>query len=211
MHHSVTDLTGTQSHFLTVLEYRGSTGEGHEKAQTIWKVRCVCGKEYDVKREIITRGRVKSCGCVRKNRTHGMSTHPAYAVYRAMIDRCRLPTHQAWKNYGARGITVDPRWSTFEAFWRDMGPSYESGLDLDRIDNDGPYSPENCRWTTRRVNSRNRRNSRIIDTPWGEMTLAEASERSGIGASTLLARLSIGVTGASLFQKADPRNRFMTS
>lgn len=210
MHHSVKDLTGLVLDGSEVIRYAGSSG----KKSSLWEIRCKCGQMFTAVGSEFTRGNVRSCGCLRKeraHRTHGMSKHPAYAVWRSMMDRCRLPTHQAWKNYGGRGITVCPRWSEFQNFWEDMGPTYRKGLTLDRRDNEQGYTPENCHWVTFKENSRNRRSSRFIDTPWGRMTVSEASERSGVGNTTLLYRLGKGLTGNSLFVKPDSKNQFTTS
>jgi len=160
------DLTGQQFGLLTAVEV--SHSDGHKLH---WIFRCSCG-ELCVKvgtevKKSVRLGGVPNCGChtaalMRAHQgTHRMTRHPAYAVYRSMIDRCRLPTHQAWKNYGARGIRVCDRWAEgFENFWEDMGSAYEPGLTLDRTDNNGNYSPENCRWVTMAQQVRNRRNSR---------------------------------------------------
>ena len=97
-----------------------------------------------------------------------------------MKDRCRLPTHQAWANYGGRGVSVCSAWqASFEAFWADMGPTYAKGLTLDRLDNSGDYTPENCAWRTYTDQSNNRRTNRKLQTPWGEMTLSQAARRAG--------------------------------
>lgn len=126
-----------------------------------------------------------------------------------MCDRCRLPTHQAWHNYGARGIRVCDRWShSFENFWEDMGVGYVSGLTLDREDNNGDYCKENCRWVTSLTQGNNRRGNRRIHTPWGFFTVAEASRLSGIGATTLLYRLDHCTPIARLFDKPSLTNRF---
>lgn len=77
-----------------------------------------------------------------------------------MKRRCLDPNHPAYHNYGGRGITVCPEWvESFESFWETMGPTWKKGLDIDRIDNSSGYSPSNCHWATRPVNSRNKRTS----------------------------------------------------
>lgn len=189
-HHNFRDLTGLTFGALTALHPSHSTGK-----TWAWMYRCRCGAlttklGMDVTKEL-KRGGTPNCGCLtralvsQKNATHGMSKHPAYAVWRSMLDRCRLPTHQSWKNYGARGITVSPEWDTFEAFWADMGPTYRRGLDLDRRDNDLGYTRENCRWVSRRTNTMNKRNSLRVD-------VQELAKQLGISRSTLYYRLKRG-------------------
>jgi hypothetical protein len=148
----------------------------------MWLVRCDCGQTKLMRRSDFIKGRVKSCGCQRyaligqANSTHGMTKHPAYWVWRSMNDRCRLPTHQAWARYGGRGITVCPEWQTsFETFWRDMGPTYQPGLSIDRIDNDSGYSPENCAWKTSKEQNNNRRPPRKRSTTSSTQDLATGS------------------------------------
>lgn len=213
MHHRARDISNIRLHFLTAICYVGSNGK-----KSLWKIRCDCGKEIIMPASEFLKGKQKSCGCRSKEligeaqRTHGMSRHPAYRVWRSMIDRCRLPTHQAWKNYGGRGIRVCARWQEdFLNFWADMGPAYRKGLSLDRIDVDGNYAPENCRWVSDKDQGRNKRNNVLITTPWGVMTVAEASEQSGIGVTTLIYRIRNGCPEDLLFSRPDVTNRFMTS
>jgi hypothetical protein len=197
---------------LTVLHRVGNTAQGKAR----WKVRCECGKEKEVASHDLTRTMhpTRSCGCLmidrirESNTTHGMSEHPAFWVWRSMRDRCRLPTHQAWKNYGGRGIKVCPRWGNFESFWSDMGPTYSSGLTIDRIDNSKGYYRENCRWATYRQQASNKRGNRRIHTPWGYLTVSEASQKSGIGITTILYRLNHQCPIAELFSKPSFTNRF---
>lgn len=198
MHHRAKDLTGLTVGYLTVTRYEGSDGK-----KSLWAALCTCGRTVVLPgAELVKqsrRGVTASCGCMRratigsKRTKHGMSKHPAFAVWRSMIDRCRLPSHAAWKNYGGRGIAVCDRWAeSFTNFWADMGPSYQRGLTLERKDNSLGYSPENCAWSTHKAQANNTRHSRWLDTPAGRMTVAQASAHYGVGYTTLLYRLAAG-------------------
>ena len=215
------DYAGKSHEFLTIL--RLSEKSSHILGANLWDVQCVCGKIFQLETSKITailRGDKKtqrSCGCMRYNlikekvKTHGMSKHPLYGVYRSMVDRCRLPTHQAWQNYGGRGITVCERWSQgFEFFWEDMGITYQPGLDLDRIDNNAGYNKDNCRWVDRTTNCRNKRNSVYIETPKGERPLPQVVKEYGIGATTLLYRLNNGCPKERLLDPPKFSNRYST-
>lgn len=202
----VKDLTGHRVARLVAMEYLGNDGR-----RSLWRIRCDCGRDRVMVGSRFVKGEAKTCGLppctteVRsegrrgKNRTHGMSKHPSYAVWRAMLARCQSPKHPAWHNYGGRGITVCPRWATFEKFWEDMGPTYRPGLTIDRVDNGAGYAPGNCRWATRKQQSRNQRRNVYLDTPQGRMTAGEASERSGINLTTLLYRKSIDWPAEKMF------------
>lgn len=212
MHHRAKDITGLRVGYLTALRYHGSDGK-----KSLWVVRCDCGAEKlmpasEMKKQA-ARGIVASCGCKRREsistrRTqHGMSKHPAYAVWRSMCDRCRLPSHHAWHNYGARGITVCERWAaSFAAFWADMGPTYRPGLTLDRIDNSAGYSPENCRWATYEQQANNVRTNRMV----GDKTAAQLARELGVKRSTMYYRLAKGVPVERLGEAPDVSRRFTT-
>lgn len=83
-----------------------------------------------------------------------------YKVWKFMHERCRNPNCKAYPNYGGRGIRVCERWNSFAVFWGDMAAGYQSGLTLDRVNNDGNYEPGNCRWATWKVQIHNRRKPR---------------------------------------------------
>jgi hypothetical protein len=107
-------------------------------------------------------GMTKSCGCLRRENpshvTHGKRHTPTYEIWKSMKARCSNPRNKSYASYGGRGITFDPAWNSFETFLADMGEK-PSGLSLDRKDNDGPYSKANCRWTTGKVQCRNKRSN----------------------------------------------------
>ena len=142
---------------LTVLGSAGVNSHG----KLLWRVRCKCGNEAVKIASAVRCGRTRSCGCLaRKGRPgYGHKQHPLYATWCNIKARCNNPSHPAYKNYGARGITYAPEWESFPAFLAAVGEKPFSEATLDRIDNDQGYFAENVRWATRLTQ---RRNSRAI-------------------------------------------------
>jgi hypothetical protein len=105
-----------------------------------------------------------------------------------MLDRCRNPNCKAYADYGGRGISVCERWQKFENFEADMAPRPEGGL-LDREDNDGPYSPDNCRWATRKEQNSNRRNCIYVMHGEERVTLREYCRRNGLRYRPIVKRI----------------------
>lgn len=139
-------------------------------SRTDWQVVAVCDcGTVDVYylRNLMT-GMTTSCGCVQKERTsqasktHGMRKDPLYAIWNMMRARCRNPRNLAYARYGGRGIKVCQRWQTFENFFEDMGQRPSPQHSIDRIDNNGDYCPENCRWATRSEQGQNKRNNVLL-------------------------------------------------
>lgn len=200
MHNRAVDIAGMRVGYLVAVRYHGANGK-----KSLWEAKCDCGKVVilpatEMKKQL-KRGIIASCGCMRnatiakRKTTHGMSHHPAFAVWRSMLDRCRLPTHHAYSRYGGRGIRVCDEWQqAFENFWKDMGPTYQKGATLERRDNSKGYSPENCAWRTRRQQANNTRRNVVLRTPNGTMTAKEASYFYEIKYTTLLYRLNNGWT-----------------
>ncbi len=133
--------------------------------------RCNCGKKHDVM--VARLGKTHSCGCFRADSMtkHGVckADRKLYHTWYNMVDRCTNSNHDAYRNYGGRGVAVCPEWrdgaNAFLA-WA-LASGYARGLTLDRIDNDGPYCPENCRWVPMAEQSGNRR-GRVVYDAWGE-------------------------------------------
>lgn len=121
--------------------------------------------------------------------THRMTKHPIYRIWADMKSRCNNPKDTSWSNYGGRGIRVCDRWHKFEEFYKDMGPTYEEGLTIERNDNGGNYCKENCCWITKNQQKRNTRANRRIATPWGKIALVEAAERAGLSYKTVSGRV----------------------
>lgn len=124
-------------------------------------VQCDCGSDVKgVNFNSLVSGRLLSCGCARNGSsliTHNLSQSPIYKVWAGMKKRCDNPNTYKFVDYGGRGISYQESWANFESFYQDMGNQFEKGLELDRIDTNGNYTKENCRWVSRSVNCHNRR------------------------------------------------------
>lgn len=125
-------------------------------------------------------------------RTHGMSRTPENNIWRDMHARCKNPNRKEYKRYGGRGIAVCERWEEFENFLRDMGSRPTPLHTLERSDGDGNYCPENCRWATRKEQSRNTSRNRFFELDGRRVTLAELVEERGLSYGTVSKRLSRG-------------------
>lgn len=121
--------------------------------------------------------------------THGMSYSREYCVWRNMLKRCLDPSHKGWHNYGGKGVKVCDRWlHSFENFYEDVGPR-PKGYQLDRINSNGNYCPENCRWTDLVTQRRNSKNIRPITVDGETKLMHEWAATSGIKIQTIRARL----------------------
>lgn len=132
--------------------------------------------------------------CAGTTRTHGhagrAASSPEYEAWCGLKKRCFNPRTKAFADYGGRGITVCDRWrASFDAFLADMGPKPSPQHSIDRIDADGPYSPENCRWADRETQSKNKRNTVKVELAGASVVLADACKARGLNYQTVYTRI----------------------
>jgi transposase len=171
---------------------------------------CDCGKSgYMCPRTAIKR---RDCGCQagtkrrEKRKTHGRASERIYRTWNSMVSRCTNPKNSSYFRYGGRGISVCEKWRKFQGFYEDMGDKPYEGATLERIDNNGPYSKENCKWATMKEQCNNRRTNTIISINGKDHTLEQASIVLGLNRQTVSTRLSRGIPlDQALQEKSAPR------
>jgi hypothetical protein len=152
-------MTGEVFGRLTVISRADAPGT---EGNSYWNVRCSCGVEKAVQRSSLLTGATLSCGCLQRELVgeratkHNGSKTPEYLIWNSMRQRCDNPKNPAYHHYGGRGIRYQESWKSFKSFIEDVGLRPAPNLSLDRIDADGPYSKENCRWATRLQQNQNR-------------------------------------------------------
>lgn len=168
------------------LVVQGELGRSND-GRKIWACLCDCGQTTMVSTRNLNLGRTISCGCARAE--HGKSKTQVYKVWASMRERCSNPKQKNYAAYGGRGIKVDPRWERFEQFVADMGER-PKGHSLDRIDNDGDYSPENCRWTTQKEQVLNSSRPRWITVKGVTKHLSEWARDLKVPPATITNRIN---------------------
>lgn len=184
------ELVGQHYNRLVVVARADNAKAGQRR----WVCKCTCGNAVTVLGTQLKNGHTKSCGCLSRDRVtkHGMHKSTEYNIWGQMKQRCLNPRDDTYQRYGARGITVCARWrDSFENFLADMGPR-PKGMTLDRIDNNGPYTPENCRWADNTTQYRNRRQTVWIEFNGERLCRKDWAKRYSIDEATLAQRLSRG-------------------
>lgn len=192
------DLTGQRFGRLVVESFAYADKDRH----SMWNCKCDCGSKIVAKGSNLRGGRTQSCGCLHReivteqSRKHGKTNTRLHSIWQNMIDRTERKSNRQYKDYGGRGITVCKEWrDDFEAFYEwAMNHGYKDNLTIDRINNDRGYSPDNCRWSTRKQQGRNRRSNHLISYNGEIKTLTEWAEQLQVSCDLLRDRLKCGWT-----------------
>lgn len=187
------DLKGQRFGKLTVIERAENATNGRVQ----WRCVCDCGNQTVCRAFNLQSGHTRSCGCLHEEgtrTTHGMKRSRLYRTWESMKTRCNNPNAQRWDDYGGRGIEVCEEWrDSFEAFrdWA-LANGYRDDLTIERKDNDGPYSPENCRWATKEEQARNKRSNVFMTLNGKTMTITQWAKEIGIDRRTIAKRKKLG-------------------
>jgi hypothetical protein len=175
------DLTGQKFNRLTPIKYMNGSK---------WLCKCICGKEIVVISSNLINGNTKSCGCLKFKHGHSRRKKfsKTYITWVGIINRCTNPNHARYKDYGGRGIKICDRWMKFENFLADVG-EIPKNKEIDRINNNGGYSPDNFRLVDRQINARNRRNNIYITFNNETHLLLEWAKITDINYNTLYLRI----------------------
>jgi hypothetical protein len=188
------DITGERYGRLLVIMPIKKDGRG----EYFWICQCDCGNIKTISGNKLRSGNTRSCGCFREehrgdnNRTHGMANNRLYTIWLNMRSRCYNPKNISYRNYGGRGISVCNEWrGSFEKFmdWS-FYHGYNEALTIDRIDFNGNYSPQNCKWATKIEQANNKRNNHVINIDGEEKTISEWARIYGINCDTIERRIN---------------------
>jgi len=187
-HKNAKDIIGQRFGWLTVVGI--DEEKTSERDRIYWKCQCDCGKTSSSPTHQLNSGKTRSCGC---RQGHGMSRTRQYRTWVNIIKRCNNEHDTNYRYYGDRGITVCDKWLTFRGFWEDMQEGYDDTLSIERVDVEGNYEKENCRWATPYEQSINRRNTPFYVIDGERMCMPEISKKYSISLGTLGQRLRKGM------------------
>lgn len=186
---ALVDYTGKRFGKLIVM------GQGYNSQGTLVRVcLCDCGNTKETSLSQLQAGHTSSCGCL-KYTANRQGRTPAYRTWSNMVARCTKETREDYPYYGGRGITVCERWLCFANFLADMGQP-DAGMTLDRKDTNLGYFPDNCEWTTRKSQTRNRRVTKRLVVEGISKPVAEWAEITGVPYSSIIGRMGKGLEGS---------------
>lgn len=194
---AINDLVGRRYGRLVVISRAPNKGR-----RTAWNCRCDCGSVAVVGSGELHAGDVGSCGCLRRELArnckvgyiHGGHGTTEHKIWDGIKQRCLNPRAPAYRHYGGRGITICDRWLSFENFLADMGKRPSKDHSINRVDNNGPYSPENCIWATWLEQNNNHSKNRWLEHDGLKMTMAQWARRLGINYKTFKWYIYVGQT-----------------
>lgn len=229
----VNDLTGRRFGMLLVVK-QAPKDPSLKAREARWECLCDCQNTIIVSRHALTEQRTTSCGCKRssmakqqmekrwangdceevgdlriKFTTHGLSEARTYSIWKHMKQRCYNSKSTNYKDYGARGIKICDEWkNSFESFheWA-IENGYSDDLTIDRINVNGDYEPNNCRWATEKEQQNNKRISRIVEIDGVKKTIAQWSEETGVNWDTIYYRNSVGYKGKDIIAQPSRRKK----
>ncbi len=189
------DISNQKFGRLTALRPNGKTKAG----KMLWLCQCECGNLVTISGVSLRNGNTRSCGCVvkeklqQRNTRHGKCGTRLYRIYRGMVQRCNDPKQKCFAQYGGKGIAICDEWREYSAFekWA-FANGYAPNLTIDRIDNNGDYCPQNCRWVDSFMQAHNKSNNRMITYNGKTQTISEWARELGVAAGTIRYRLKKG-------------------
>ena len=189
------DIAGQRYGHLTVVKY-----DGHRNGRAYWLCKCDCGNQKVIAARDFAFGTTKSCGCMQH--AHGLRKYgdaeyrnpSLYRTWNTMKQRCENPNREKYSIYGGRGIKVCNDWiNSFLSFYKwAIQNGYKDGLTIDRIDVNGDYCPENCRWITNKEQQRNKRNNHLVYYRGETHCIAEWAEILGVSYDHIRYRVKRG-------------------
>lgn len=209
----IKDVVGLRFGNLEVIKYHDTIN--HRK---YYECKCDCGNVAIVAGSFLRNGTTNSCGCLRGKKIrnidvrqeaieepYGKSRTTLYGMWTGMKGRCLNPNNYSYYKYGGRGISICEEWMDYDIFkeWA-LNNGYGNNLSLDRIDNDGNYEPDNCRWVDMKTQSNNTRRNRIIKYKGMEKTLAEWSDYFGVTYNLLTVAHAKGKSYKEIMKYYDP-------
>lgn len=175
--------------------------ERDNRGAIMWVCKCDCGNTKIINGNSLRSGRSTTCGC--STRKHGMRNTRLWNIFDGMLKRCYKPSHQWYKRYGGRGIVICDEWLKDRGsfFSWALANGYRDDLTIDRIDTNGNYCPENCRWVDMKTQINNRSTTPTVEIDGECKTISEWASVTGIAYQTIYRRYKRGEMGSQLIRR----------